>query len=115
MACLRGMLKLAQSAALSAAQDNRIPHQLSATRTAIELVRRIRQLAPPRIPTEDEIEARTRPRAAEVVTELRRGILRLKRADLDTGICSRCRSALSPETRAAWDVEAKAALARGEG
>ncbi len=115
VATLKRLLVLVEREAATAAAEGRSAHLMAASRTTSELVRRIRQLAPPRFPTEDEMEARARPKAAEVVAELRKGILRLKRADLDTGICSRCRSALSPETRAAWDVEIKAALARGEG
>ena len=83
-------------------------------RALSEVVKQFARLSPPTYPTAEELEEKSQPKAAEVVAELRKGILRLKRADLETGACSRCKAPLSDETRGEWRAQVDAALNRGE-
>ena len=115
VATLKRLLVLVEKEAAKAAAEGRSAHLMAASRTTSELVRRLRQFAPPKVPTLDDLEEMSRPKAAAVVAKIRKGILRLKRADLETnGKCSRCGAALSEETKTVWRAEVQAALDRGE-
>lgn len=92
---LNNELEAAQAARIAATADGRNVKPLIEAITTLVKTRRL--MAPPVVPTLDELEARSRPKADEVLAKVRSGMAAIARGEAKTGCCARCGTLLTPE------------------
>ncbi|HSM91876.1 MAG TPA: hypothetical protein VLT47_03255 [Anaeromyxobacteraceae bacterium] len=104
---LVGTLELELVAALEERRMAEEPRdRIAAAKLVAQLVAALDRLRPDPAPTREELEAKLRPRAEDVLGKIRNGCLAVTRREAETGKCHRCGQGMPPETVLRRRIEA---------